>query len=92
MPESVDTSRLVVDLIQEVLPWRSSRRDISDELSLADDLGIDSLGMVALAFRIAEELEIDLDLDDETIDLVSIETVGDVHAAVAAILQRERGA
>jgi acyl carrier protein len=87
MREIADPGPLVVSLVEEVVPWQAGRRGIADSSSLAGELGIDSLGLVTLAFRIGEEFEIEIDEDD--VDLAAIETVGDVKATVRRLLERD---
>jgi acyl carrier protein len=87
MPEIAATDALVVSLVEEVVPWQAARRGIAASSSLAGELGIDSLGLVTLAFRIGEELG--LEIDEEDVDLAAIETVGDVQATVRRLLERD---
>jgi acyl carrier protein len=85
MTEADRIDALVVKLLREVVPWRSTRQTIAPGASLANDLGIDSLGLVALAFRLAEELGIELGDEDE-IDLANIETVADVQRMTRTLM------
>jgi acyl carrier protein len=69
----------VLRLLREVLPWQYAEKDVRPELSLQSDLGIESLGKVALAFRLEEELGVDISLF--TGDIADIQTVADLLAA-----------
>jgi acyl carrier protein len=85
MTEADRINALVIRLLKEVVPWRSTRQTIAPSASLTNDLGIDSLGLVALAFRLAEELGIDLGDEDE-VDLASIETVEDIQRTARTLV------
>jgi len=76
--------RTVVDqLIREVLPRHLRDVILVNDLSLHGQLGIDSLGLMSLAFRLEEEFGIDL---MEHADRVSaVNTVGDVVRLVVDI-------
>jgi acyl carrier protein len=84
--EPVDVDALVIALVREVVPWGASGNRVSSSSSLGDELGIDSMGMVVLAFRIGEELG--LELDEGDVDLAEIRTVGDVQATARRLLER----
>lgn len=86
MPEPVDVDALVIALVREVVPWGTGGNGVSSSSSLGDELGIDSMGMVVLAFRIGEELGLELDEDD--VDLAQIHTVGDVQSTARRLLER----
>jgi acyl carrier protein len=89
VPEGEEIDALVISLVHEVVPWRIASRGVANSASLTEDLGIDSLGMVTLAFRIGEELG--LEIDDEDVDLTAIQTVADVQATARRLLERDRG-
>jgi len=50
----------ILGLLREVIPWQFSNKEIRPEMSLQGELGIDSLGKVAIAFRLEEEFGVDL--------------------------------
>jgi acyl carrier protein len=75
-PESVE--RVVLRLLREVIPWQRAKKDIGPETSLQGDLGIDSIGKVALAFQLEKALGIDL--SRFTGNVADVRTVGDVIA------------
>lgn len=73
----------IVLLVREVLPKRLAKSDIRPMLHLQRDLGMDSMGMTTLAFRIEEEFGIDWSqLDNHAINIANIWTVADVINAV----------
>jgi acyl carrier protein len=72
--DAVETT--VFRLLREVLPWQFAKKPIQPQLSLQNDLGLDSMGKVALAFRIEEELS--LDLSGYMARVGKIQTVADV--------------
>lgn len=81
MSSSLDAT--IAQLIREVLPRRMLQVQMSDELSLREDLGIDSIGLMSLAFRLEEEFSIDL--MEHTEEVTSVRTVGDVQRLIRRI-------
>jgi acyl carrier protein len=80
--------RATVDgLIREVLPRRMRDAVLSDDQSLHVDLGIESLSLMSLAFRIEEEFAIDLMEHAERI--AAVNTVGDLRQLVAELGRKE---
>jgi len=55
-----DLDQTILKLVREVIPWQFAKKEITPEMSLQTELGIDSLGKVAIAFRLEEELGADL--------------------------------
>jgi acyl carrier protein len=80
-----ETERRVLQLLREVLPWQSAKKPIGPEMFLQSDLGIDSLGKMALLFRIEEEFGIDL--MDSTERLAQIRTVEELVLAAREFLR-----
>lgn len=78
------TSQCIEKLIREVLPWQFAKSEIMGEHDLQGDLGIDSLGKVALAFRVEEELGVDL--SSLTEEVLQICTVADVIEVVDSLM------
>ena len=81
------TSQRIERLIREVLPWQFAKMDVKQEHDLQGDLGIDSLGKVALAFRIEEEFGFDFSRYQG--DVAQIRTMGDVLEAVNALMAEQ---
>ena len=66
--------KVVMNLIGEVLPYNVQSSKIETSHSLMLDLGITSIGLMSLAFRLEEELDIDLmEHSDEYAELETIE-------------------
>jgi acyl carrier protein len=74
------TDARVIKLVREVLPWQAAKKEIRPEMALRAELGIDSLGKVALAARLEEEFGIEFARFQG--DVAAIRTVADVVAAV----------
>jgi acyl carrier protein len=73
----------VVRLVRQVVPWQFAKREIGADADLQGDLGMDSLGKVALALRIEQDFRIDLSTLQT--DLTSIRTVAVVVGVVDAM-------
>jgi acyl carrier protein len=73
----------VVRLVRQVVPWQFAKREIGADADLQGDLGMDSLGKLALALRVEQEFRIDL--SSLQTDLTSIRTVGDVVGVVESM-------
>ena len=54
------TETTVLKLLREALPERTAEMEILPEMSLQNDLAIDSLALLAFAVRLGEEFDIDL--------------------------------
>jgi acyl carrier protein len=79
----------ILQLIREVLPWQSAKKELRPEMSLQRDLGIDSLSKVALAVRFEEEFSIDLaKLADQ---IGEIRTVSDVLIVARRLINESAG-
>ena len=64
------------DRVIKILKELNGGGEVSKELSLADDLGMDSLGMVMLLIAIEDNF--DVQLDESDMDPYKIVTVEDV--------------
>jgi acyl carrier protein len=73
----------IARLICEVLPRRLQRTPLHESMSLRGDLGIDSLGLMSLAFRLEEEFEIDLMACAE--EVANVQTIEDVQRLVQQV-------
>jgi acyl carrier protein len=67
-------------LVREVMPRRLHKLALDDALALQGELGIDSIGLMSLAFRIEEEFQIDL--MQHTDRVAAVRTIGDVRGLV----------
>jgi acyl carrier protein len=76
--------KLILSLIGEVLPFNKKNTSVDSGHSLTLDLGITSIGLMSLAFRIEEELDIDLmPYSDEYSQL---QTVQELQTMIAGII------
>jgi acyl carrier protein len=75
---AAEVETTVIKFLREVMPWRLANKEISQDMFLQKDLGIDSMGLVALAFRFEEEFGVDL--EQFPIEVADIRQVGDVMA------------
>lgn len=55
-----EIDQAILKYLREVIPWQFAKKEIQPEMSLQTELGIDSLGKVAIAFRLEEEFGADL--------------------------------
>ena len=79
---------LILRLLREVIPWQFSKKDIHPEMSLQGELGIESLGKVALAFRLEEETGVDL--SEFTGSIADIRTVKDLLVAARNLIEQSK--
>ncbi len=69
---------LIMTAIGEAMPVSKSKRlHLDTEMRLYADLGLDSLGMVALLFRLQEAVGVEFD-EEADIDIGGLRTVGDL--------------
>lgn len=79
-----DNVRNIVDrLIREVLPRRLRHAVLADDQSLHGNLGIDSLGLMSLAFRLEEEFGINV--MEHADRIAAVDTVGGLMQLVAEL-------
>lgn len=81
----------VLALIVEAAPARFRKPKITPDLRLRD-LGIDSIGMLALLFRFEQTFAIDLATIDIGVTLGQMKTVGDALAVGRDVLARVKAA
>jgi acyl carrier protein len=80
--------RLMV-AIADAMPSRTRKRlEIDRDTRLHADLGLDSLGLLALLFRIQVAFDVDVDVDVD-IDIGSLRTVGELIQVSRALLAPE---
>jgi acyl carrier protein len=84
---NVDWCNTVDRLIREVLPRRLRNADLGEDQSLHGDLGIESLGLMSLAFRIEEEFAIDL--MEHADRIAAVDTVRDLLRLVDELGAKE---
>lgn len=67
-------------LVNEILKEKSFCADIKPELTLKDDLGLDSLNIVELIVELEERF--DIEIDESDLDPVELQTVDQIYALV----------
>ena len=67
----------IISLIAEAVPKKYKKAGITKDMRLLADLGIDSLGIAALVFRLEEMYGISVDDIDFGAGLSQMRTVGD---------------
>lgn len=67
----------ILSLIAEAVPKKYKKAGITKDMRLLADLGIDSLGIAALVFRLEEQYGISVDDIDFGASLSQMRTVGD---------------
>ena len=72
-------------LVNEILQEKSFCDDITAELKLNEDLGLDSLNMVELMVELEKRFEIEIDESD--LDPAALQTVEQVYALVAKYVE-----
>ncbi len=72
-------------LVNEILKEKSFCENITDELKLHEDLGLDSLNMVELMVELEERF--DIEIDESDLDPAALETVEQVYALVAKYVE-----
>jgi len=78
MTDQIETR--VRSLLREVMPWQFAKKQITAEMQLQRDLGIDSMGLVALVFRLEEEFGINV--EEFSMNAANIRKVEDLLVAV----------
>lgn len=77
----------VLQLLREALPWQLGKKEITRDMTLHGDLGLDSLARMALLFRLEEEFEIDLTASAEK--FVNVRTVEDLFCVMNELIRRD---
>ena len=72
-------------LVNEILKEKSFCENITAELKLHEDLGLDSLNMVELMVELEERFNIEIDESD--LDPAALQTVEQVYALVAKYVE-----
>ena len=71
-----EISDRVLKVLREVIPSKLAKKELRPEMSLRNDLRIDSLAMAAFVFMMEEEFE--LNFADLAPNVGEVRTVGDV--------------
>ena len=72
-------------LVNEILKEKSFCDNITDELKLNEDLGLDSLNMVELMVELEERF--DIEIDESDLDPAALQTVEQIYALVAKYVE-----
>jgi acyl carrier protein len=75
-------------LLREVMPRNLLKLTLEDKMTLHGELGIDSMGLMCLAFRLEEEFRVDLTLHAEKV--ANLQTLGDVRELLKQLEGQER--
>jgi acyl carrier protein len=78
----------ILALITEAVPAQYKRGAITPEMRLRQDLGMDSIAMLALLFRFEQIFQIDLATVDVGATLGQLRTVGDTFAVGRDVLEK----
>lgn len=84
--------RRMIGLIGEAIPTRFKNRPITVETRFKQDLGLDSIGMLALLFRFEQSFGLDLASIELEATLEQLRTVGDALTIGRDIVDRARKA
>ncbi len=82
----------ILSLIAEAIPKKYKKAGITRDMRLLADLGIDSLGVAALVFRLEEMFGISLDDIDLTAGMSQMRTVGDAIEMSRKLIKQARAA
>ncbi|AKF86089.1 phosphopantetheine-binding protein [Myxococcus sp. MISCRS1] len=82
----------VIAMIAQAVPRRFRKAAITPELSLRKDLGIDSLGVASLLFRLEETFGVALDELASDVDLGRLHTVRDAIDMSRRLVEQARAA
>jgi acyl carrier protein len=80
----------VLRLIAEAVPPKFKKNPITVETRFKQDLGLDSIGMLALLFRFEQSFGLDLATIELETTLAQLRTVGDAIVIGRSILERAR--
>jgi acyl carrier protein len=82
--------KIILSIITEVVPEKYERTKITKETHLWRELGLTSIGILSLAFRLQEVLGIDLDTLNIEINLSQLLTVNDAINLGKELLAKAR--
>lgn len=81
---------IVIPLIVSGVPGKFRNTRITRDTHLQKELGLDSLGLLALVFRFEEKFSLDLSKLKIEINVAKLRTVSDVIKAAEEILEKAR--
>jgi acyl carrier protein len=82
----------ILSLIAEAAPSKVKKAGLTEDLRLQSDLGIDSIALVAMVFRMEETFGIDLSGLDFESGMRRIRTVGDALTFIRESVMQARAA
>jgi len=85
-PQMIDDR--VLELIAEAVPARFRSIPVTSQVRLKHDLGLDSIAMLALIFRLEESFGVDLATIDVGVTLTQLKTVGDLLETARDVVVR----
>jgi acyl carrier protein len=92
MTEDSQFEQKVLSIIAEALPSKRDQSTLAPGTRLQRDLGLDSIRILGLMFRLGEAFKVDIVSMDLRVDVGSLRTVGDVLDLGRNILGRTNGA
>ena len=70
----------ILALLSEFIPHKKKLRELTKETELQRELGVNSIALLSLVFRVEEEFKVDLSQIDFGAELAKLRTVGDLLA------------
>lgn len=86
LDEKIDEK--IMTIVAAAVPGKFKKTRITRETHLQKELGLDSIGVLAMVFRFEEVFGIDIAEMDVDIDIAKLKTVGDVINAGRQILSK----
>lgn len=86
LDEKIDEK--IMTIVAAAVPGKFKKTRITRETHLQKELGLDSIGVLAMVFRFEEVFGIDIAEMDVDIDIAKLKTVGDVIIAGREILSK----
>ena len=84
--EQAEFDEKIMSLVEQAVPRKLKKGKISRDMHLQKDLGIDSIGIAMMVFRLEEVFDVDLGDGDADVDMGRIRTVGDAIDASRRIV------
>ena len=87
---TIDTEmeKKMLSLIAAAVPGKFKRVKITRHTQLQKELGLNSLGLLALVFHCEETFGVVIERSDLKIDIGSVKTVGDLFVVCGQVLER----
>lgn len=68
----------ILALLSEFIPQKKKLREIAEDTELQRELGVNSIALLSLVFRVEEEFDVDLSQIDFGAELANLKTAGDL--------------